>query len=319
MRPEAAGVEVQEAVRSYERPCELCGATDAFVKYDFGAHKIHRCRVCSFMWLHPKPSPEELEEVYGFDYYHNEKFFDNKNETIYGYYDYLSERFVKQQNLEHLVDDLRRMLTGFEPGRSRFLDAGCGLGYLLDVAFDKDFVVEGVEYNAAAAERIRRKYTFPVFSGDLMEYEGGPFDAVAMLDVIEHLTRPLESLDKLGSLLKPGGVLMLSTMDSDSLVSRLMGKRLEDFRRTREHLYFFTRRTITMALERHGFEVVRIDSYGLPIRMDFLTRRVKLALPMAGTVLEWVVRVFRLSSLQFYFDPGTKMVVYARKTGSART
>ena len=302
-------------IEAYHGPCELCGGNDALVKYDFNEHKIYRCRACAFMWLHPQPSADELSEVYGFDYYQNEQFFQNKNETIYGYYDYLSERYVKQQNLDELVENVRALLEDFEPGRSRFLDAGCGLGYLLDVAFDKDFAVEGIEYNPAAADRIRSKYTFPVFSGDLLEYEGGPFDAIALLDVIEHLPKPFESIRHLSSLMKPRGVLMLSTMDSDSRVSRLMGKRLEDFRRTREHLYFFTRSTLTTALEREGFEIVRIDSYGLPIRMDFLTRRVKLALPVVGAILERAVRLLGLSSLQFHFDPGTKMIVYARKVG----
>ena len=295
--------------------CELCGSNDNSVKYDFGPHKIYRCRGCTFMWLHPKPSAQELEQVYGFDYYHNERFFENKDQSIYGYYDYLSERYIKQQNYDNLIEDLRKLVRDFEPGRARFLDAGCGLGYLLDVAFDKDFDVEGIEYNAFAAERIQSKFKFPVFCGDLMQYEGGPFDAIAMLDVVEHLMRPFASLRKMASLMKPGGVLMISTMDSDSIVSRIMGKRLEDFRRTREHLYFFTRKTMTTALERVGFEIIRIDSYGLPIRMDFLTKRVRLAFPFIGRVMGAIVRFFHLSSLQFHFDPGTKMVIFARRIG----
>jgi 2-polyprenyl-3-methyl-5-hydroxy-6-metoxy-1,4-benzoquinol methylase len=298
---------------STEAFCELCDAEDFFVKYDFGLHKIYRCRACDFMWLYPKPSSEELDEVYGFDYYQNARFFEDTNDTIYGYYDYLSERYIKQQNYDELIHDLRELVHDFRPGSSTFLDAGCGLGYLLDVAFDKEFAVEGIEYNPSAADWIRKKYTFPVFCGDLMKYEGGPFDAIAMLDVIEHLPDPFASIRKLGELIRPQGVLMISTMDCDSTVSRLMGKRLEDFRRTREHLYFFTRSTLTTALEREGFEIIRIDSYGLPIRMDFLTRRVKLALPFVGTVLERMVKLLRLSSLQFHFDPGTKMLVYARK------
>ena len=49
--------------------------------------------------------------------------------------------------------------------------------------------------------------------------------------------------------------------------------------------------------------------------MDFLTRRVKLALPLIGAILERAIKLVRLSSLQFHFDPGTKMIVYARKVG----
>jgi 2-polyprenyl-3-methyl-5-hydroxy-6-metoxy-1,4-benzoquinol methylase len=298
-----------------EGSCEFCGGEDVFVKYDFGIHKIHRCRTCTFMWLFPQPKGEELDEVYGFDYYQNEKFFDNKNESIYGYYDYMSERYIKQQNYDQLIDNMIQLTHGpFREGMS-FLDAGCGLGYLMDVAHDKGFDVEGIEYNPAAAERIAKKYTFPVFCGDLLSYEGGPFDAVAMLDVIEHLLDPFDSLAKISAVMKPGGIFMVSTMDSDSLVSRIVGKRLEDFRRTREHLYFFTRRTLTTALERQGFEVIRIDSYGLPIRMDFLMRRIKLAFPLLGGVAERLMRWLHLSSLQFHFDPHTKMTVYARKIG----
>ena len=299
----------------YSGSCELCGGKDIVVKYDFGSHKIYRCRDCTFMWLYPKPSNEELSEVYGFDYYQNEKFFENRNESIYGYYDYLSERYIKQQNYDLLLEGLVRLIPeGGAKGR-KFLDMGCGLGYLLDVAFDKGFDVTGIEYNRSASDKINRKFKFQVYCGDLMDYEGGPFDAVAMLDVIEHLTQPFESIHKIASLLKKDGILMLSTMDCDSLVSRVMGKRLEDFRRIREHLYFFTRPTIRTILEREGFEILRIDSYGIPIQMEFLSRRIKLASSMLGAVFTGFVKLFHLSSLQFNFDPHTKMIIFARKKG----
>ena len=149
---------------------------------------------------------------------------------------------------------------------------------------------EGIDYNLAATEWIAETYGFPAFCGDFMNYQGEVCDAVAMLDVIEHLPRPLAAIEKARSLTRPGGVFVLSTMDSDSLVSRLVGKRLEDFRRTREHLYFFNRTTIGEALRRAGFEVLRIDSHGLTIRMDFLAQRVKLAYPRVGAALERLVR-----------------------------
>lgn len=71
------------------------------------------------------------------------------------------------------------------------------------------------------------------------------------------------------------------------------------------------------SLRRAGFDVLRIDSYGLTIRMDSLARRARLALPRAGAVMERMVRWSGLSGQQFHFDPRTKMVVYARRRGSA--
>lgn len=295
--------------------CEFCGGESVFVKYDFGLHRILRCRACTFMWLTPQPTQAELRQIYSFDYYRNRKFFnvDSANENVYGYHDYFSERFIKQQDHQRIIGRLVELgEAGLDAGRRRFLDVGCGLGYLLDVAHDHGFDVEGIDCNPAAAEWIAEKFRFPVFCGDFMAYEGRPFDAVAMLDVIEHLPEPFEALAKAASLVRPGGVFVLSTMDSDSLVSRVIGKRLEDFRRTREHLYFFNRRTIRAALERAGFEILRIDSYGLTIQLDFLMARARLAFPLLGALPERLVHRLGLSGLRFHFDPRTKMIVYAR-------
>ncbi len=265
------------------------------------------------MWLDPQPTVAELHEVYGTDYYRNERFFDAGNNTIYGYFDYGSERFVKQQDHQRVLDRITSFMDPVSANGRRFLDIGCGLGYLLDVAHDRGFDVAGIDYNRAAIEWIDRKYRFSAVCGDFMSYEGELCDAITMMDVIEHLPRPFAALTKAASLTRPGGIFVLSTMDSDSFVSRLLGKRLEDFRRTREHLYFFNRRTIRASLERAGFEVLRIESYGITIRLDFLMKRARLALPRIGAAMERLVRAFRLSNQQVHFDPRTKMIVYARR------
>lgn len=293
--------------------CGFCQGKSVFTRYDFGHHRILRCSACTLMWLDPQPTAAQLHEVYGSDYYRNERFFDAGNETIYGYYDYGSERFVKQLDHQRVVDRITSLLGPLATNGRRFLDIGCGLGYLLDVAHDRGFEVVGIDYNSSAIEWIRSKYRFTAIGGDFMAYDGERCDAVTMLDVIEHLPRPFDALAKAASLTRPGGVFVLSTMDSDSFVSRLFGKRLEDFRRTSEHLYFFNRRTIRAFLERAGFEVLGIESYGLTIRLDSLMKRARLALPRVGAVPQRLVRWLGLSSQQIHFDPRTKMIVYARR------
>ena len=297
---------------STEHSCDFCGGRSVFARYDFGEHRILRCRACTFMWLDPQPSQAALHEVYGADYYRNRRFFDG-DETIYGYFDCFSEHPAKEFDNHRILDRLTQLLDPPGSNGRRFLDVGCGLGYLMNAASHRGYQVEGIDYNLAATEWVATNYGFPAFCGDFMNYQGEACDAVAMLDVIEHLPRPLAALEKARSLIRPGGVFALSTMDSDSLVSRLVGKRLEDFRRTREHLFFFNRTTIREALARAGFEVLRIDSHGLTIQVDFLAQRVRLAYPRTGAALERLVRWLRLSNRKLHFDPRTKMIVYARR------
>ncbi|MCK4815191.1 class I SAM-dependent methyltransferase [bacterium] len=302
-----------DRVFSESPPCLLCGSTRFSLKYDLGPHKILRCKDCTFMCLHPLPSKEELKEVYDIGYFQNDSFYKSDSKCIYGYFDYFSERLNKQANFLKLIEEIVGYMDNFEPDISRFLDIGCGLGYLLDVASDKGFQVTGVEFNPEAVKRIKKKYVFPVFCGDFMDYDDKDFDVITMLDVIEHLMDPKAAAKKINQLLRPGGILVMSTMDGDSLVSRLLGTRLADFRRVREHLYFFNRKTISMLLETEGFEVIKIKSYGHTFRMDFLADRIKLVSPTTGKVFDKIIRFLHISMFNFYINPHTKIIVYLRK------
>src|SRR5262249_29121705 len=141
------------------------------------------------------------------------------------------------------------------------------------------------------------------------------FDVVAMFDVIEHLRDPLGALGRLAATLAPGGLLVLSTMDADSWVSRLVGKRLEDFRRTREHLFFFSRRTLRRILERHGFEVVVMRSIGHAFTLALLLDRLALYNRPVFTTLRRLAIRAGLGSVPLRINPLTKMIAFARRRG----
>jgi SAM-dependent methyltransferase len=185
---------------------------------------------------------------------------------------------------------------------------------LLDVAFDEGFDVEGLEFNPYAVEQIRKKYNIPVHLGDISSYSGKQFDVITMFDVIEHLQNPFEDLKKIKELMKPPGILVITTMDSDSIVSRLIGKRLEDFRRIREHLHFFTRKSIEKILRENSFEIIKISSYGHTFRLDFLSDRIRLISLPLGAIFQKTVKLLGIDRKMLYINPLTKMIVYARRT-----
>jgi SAM-dependent methyltransferase len=132
--------------------------------------------------------------------------------------------------------------------RGCLLDYGCWVGFLASEAAERGWAATGVEPSRWAAERARSRGV------EVVDSPEGPFDAIAMGDVIEHLPDPGAALDQLAALLAPGGVVWIATPDAGSRVARLLGPRWWSVIPT--HLHLFNRRSLSRLLERHGFEVL---------------------------------------------------------------
>ena len=140
------------------------------------------------------------------------------------------------------------------------------------------------------------------------------FDAITMFDVIEHLHDPFGTIASIRDMLTDNGVVVITTMDSTSFVSRIMGKRLEDFRRIREHLFFFSRSNLVSILIKQGFEILEVRSHGHSLELRLLATRLRNILPLVGAPMTWLLRIFPFAgSWSIYLDPRTKFIVYSRK------
>ena len=294
--------------------CRHCGAHRSIVRYRFAEYDkvIRECSSCHLMVLDPMPSEDELHAVYNEGYFENEQLSAADPAHVYGYEDYISERINKQKGYRGICEQVNRFLLSPRP-RAKLLDYGCGLGFFLDAAFELGFDVEGVEFNEYALGYIRQRYRYPVHSpGEFNPSDS--YDVLTMFDVIEHLREPFEMLDTAHGLLAEDGLLVVSTMDSTSVTSRLMGKRLEDFRRISEHLFFFDRSNLASILGKHGFDVLKVASIGHSFEMRLLASRLRATLPIVGAPLQWFLRVFPfVNRWSIYLDPRTKFIVYARK------
>lgn len=299
--------------------CNLCDATEHRLRYDYGTAGIYRCNACGLMSLHPRPTTAHLQKIYGEEYFRNQKFFDTdlKNtQTLYGYADYFAERANKQYQWNTMADDLFARCRQTAPDRRpRLLEIGCGMGYFLDTAHDVGFEVEGVEFNHSAVLALRSKYRFPIYEGAFPEIAMPAIerDVICALDVIEHLPDPAGAVRAMRSLLREGGLIVLVTMDALSTMSWLLGRRLEDFRRTSEHIYFFDRHTISCLLEQAGFELESITSIGHTFQVDHLLERLELVVPLGARLVRRLIWPRWLLKANIYIDPGTKICVIARK------
>jgi len=102
----------------------------------------------------------------------------------------------------------------------RIADIGCGGGILSESLAQLGAQVTGVDpapNNIAIAKQHAEKSGLDIdyrnITAEDLAAAGEQFDAVAALEVIEHVEGPREFVAMLGRLLKPGGLLFLATID----------------------------------------------------------------------------------------------------------
>lgn len=164
---------------------------------------------------------------------------------------YLSEEAGRRRTARRLLD----LLAGHVP-RGRLLQVGCGYGLLLDEARRRGYEVEGVELSAEAVRHARERLGLPVEEIALEDaaLEGERYDAVLMVDVLEHLDEPVVALERLSALLRPGGALLVVTPDPASLVARAAGSRWWCY--IPSHVCLIPRKTLHELIRGCGMAVV---------------------------------------------------------------
>lgn len=148
----------------------------------------------------------------------------------------------------------------------RLLDVGCSSGALLRIASEAGFSVQGVEPSPAPAQTARDQ-GYTVHTG-FLEQVGLPsdgFDIVTLMEVIEHLRQPLALFQEIRRVLRPGGLLMVSTGNAGGLTMRATGADWEylDMARHGGHVSFFTPASMRHLSQRAELELVRVDTRNL--------------------------------------------------------
>jgi len=154
-------------------------------------------------------------------------------------------------------------LRGKPPRQIRLLDVGCSRGQFIAAAAELGFDAEGVEPAPQIAAAARAD-GLKVHTGLLEEqrFPDTAFDAVTLFEVIEHLKEPCALLAECRRILRPGGVLALSTGNTASWTVAAMGARWDYFHIAKDggHVSFFNPGSVRRLAAQCGFEVARIGT-----------------------------------------------------------
>lgn len=135
------------------------------------------------------------------------------------------------------------------------LEVGCGAGHLLDILSSSGVQAEGIEFNDVSVKRgresgrcIRQGYILDVYK-DIK----GHYDGFVCINFLEHAPEPLTFLRAIFACCRPGAVGLLEVPNFNKDIAESKSYNL-----IRDHLSYFTDRSLRLICLLAGFEVLSI-------------------------------------------------------------
>ena len=268
---------VMEAVR-----CDLCGEKQYQVVLTLkdqwfegtptDEFQMVRCQGCQLLYVNPRPKESDMGKFYPDQYFPFNlspkkpigKIKQWVMEEFYGYP--ATESRTLPRSIRKLVsfpDWLLRKIKGREilpyVGDGRLLDVGCGAGANLEGYRNEGWDIYGIEINPAAAEAARNRVGDRIHTGSLEHcpYQEEMFDVIVFNHSLEHMFRPITTLQQARRILKPHGMIVIAVPNASSLEARLFGPWWCAWDLPR-HLYHFNSRSLSQMLTNAGFSPIRI-------------------------------------------------------------
>lgn len=141
------------------------------------------------------------------------------------------------------------------PRGARVLDVGCGYGFALDLA-ERRFGWHGIGLDPSdVAARARHELGLDIRTGRLdASFDEGPFDVILAIEMLEHLSDPVQFLANVYRGLAPDGVVLIMTPDAKALHPDTPGSVLEAVLSLGEHAFLLDEDGLRRLLSRTGFE-----------------------------------------------------------------
>lgn len=230
--------------------CDVCEAQKTMTFENASTKKLpysfYQCDNCKFIFVHPKPVPEEtysdgpvIEMGAGADQFNN-------------YY----------------LDSIEK----YAPNRGRILEIGFGDAGFLKIADERGWESHGVELSKNCVEHARNVHGLKHVHLGLLEelrFEDGHYDVIAAFNFIEHIPDLKGTLKELRRLLRPGGLLVLLCPNLEGvyhlLIPQVFGEERDPLGISwvpPYHVSYFNKANFKQLLESNGFNILGDESRG---------------------------------------------------------
>ncbi len=238
--------------------CNLCGNSETKTVDEKG--HIVQCKNCGLRFVGLRPTQEDISNAYDWNY---------ENHPGWGKIDPEAQLMYKRR-----ADFLTRFIQ-----KGKILDVAAGLGeFLSNIKHVGSWQCFGTETSRYAVDFAKKEFGIELSLGQLEDlgYPNDFFEAVCFWHALEHLPYPSAAIKEAARILKDNGFLFIAVPNDSWLgrkhffknvakraINRLPLKRKLKLKKMypeideegNKHLFYFTPRTLTKLLKKHGFEI----------------------------------------------------------------
>lgn len=219
-----------------------------------------------YLRAEPTPSREEVERYYQEEFYSEKRF----NDSSLAVQEEEREFFDSRWEAIH-----RRCAALFGNRAFSLFDVGFGYAQALQYFRDKGVTVSGLDPAPEGVDYARSR-GLDVYQAGIEDFDcvgTRRFDVVTLLNVLEHLRHPPETLRNVcEKLLKPGGLLVVEVPNEFNDFQTAANAELslgEWWVSPPAHLNYFSTTSLTALLNRCGYQVVHSEA-SFPLEMFLL-------------------------------------------------
>lgn len=219
-------------------------------------YKYYQCTNCKLIQINPFP---DIKNLYNRN--PRTRFINENPQAQFANKIPLGNFFINKY-LE-LTKNRRKEVSSLRKS-GKILDVGCsGGGFLKN--FRGKWRLYGLEVNSEMAKLARKNVPNAKIYSSRIENANLPrnyFDIITFWHVFEHLKNPTLVLEKIYSALKVGGFLIIEVPNADSLYRKIFSQNWQ-LLIVPEHLYFYSKKSLSQILSKNGFEVTKVKHFAV--------------------------------------------------------
>ena len=227
---------------SSETICRVCGHRAQSIGARYGRHSnreydLARCDECGYAFV--TDPTLDFANIYDDRYYAGE----GADPLV----DYRFELDHPQRTIRHYewrgIAECVSALMGHTEGL-RWLDYGCGNGGLVRY-LRAEHAVEAFGFEEGSIAKAATQRGIPLLDVQTLDRQHGTFDVVTAIEVLEHTFEPVAELRRMSDMLRPGGLLFVTTGNAEPYAQRLQQW---SYVVPEIHISFFEPRTLARAM-----------------------------------------------------------------------